>query len=625
MRYTKSRISNTGYLHQLRYVFVGTSLFASAIYLVATARSNSLFPFLVTVDTKSTVKYQLPNIQIIGAQKAGTSALAAWLHEEGVCGATTFGDEPAHFNKEVHFFDKETRYQEGTEFYEKRFLDCKGKRFVMDATPATFLYPREFNETYLNAGGDQAAQLKIILILRDPGSRELSLYNHLRSLYLEFKAKDDWYSMIAPNGTTFLDFDTYVDEVFEPNPDNIKWFETSYYANHLEQWIKYFSREQILVLTYDELQTNPELTQNRVRKFLGANETEFSAVIRESNARKSRQKVRVMSCATQTKIHNMFEAENYKLQKFLRENPGPLMEQFPFPSFQEPDCVKISAAGKIHLPNIQMIGAQNAGTEEVSKWLYNEDVCAATVFNESSYFENETHFFDQSDRYAQGIEFYANRFRNCNRQKFSMDATPNYLFHPKKVYATYNEAGENQVDQLNIILILRDPAARELSLYNDMVERYTTEGDEYRLVSQVAGKDGLVMGFDEYAERVLGDNVTFYADHLNEWSKYFSRDQILVLSYDEVIRNPKRIQHRIRKFLSVGDVWFPGEIQVSNSPPMGHRMSCATRTKFDNVFEAENDKIYHFLYNSSTRPSMEENPFLRIRKPSCKPTKKNTT
>jgi len=211
----------------------------------------------------------------------------------------------------------------------------------MDATPATLLHPNQVYDTYLEAGNDELANLKIILTIRDPGSRELSLYNHMRGLYLESKIYG-WYSIIAPDNLTALDFDSYVDQVLGPNPDNNIMLKSSYYAQFLKRWTEKFSRKQILVLSYDELHVSPKVTQDRICKFLGVDKTYFPGEIKNSNIRESSGKVHAMSCVTQKKIYKMYEEENDKLYQMLNDNRGPLMQQSPFLSFQKPDCTNVT-------------------------------------------------------------------------------------------------------------------------------------------------------------------------------------------------------------------------------------------------------------------------------------------
>ena len=45
-----------------------------------------------------------------------------------------------------------------------------------------------------------------------------------------------------------------------------------------------------------------------------------------------------------------------------------------------------------------------------------------------------------------------------------MDATPDYLTYPERIYETYSQA--NALPTLKVMLVIREPVSRELSLYN---------------------------------------------------------------------------------------------------------------------------------------------------------------
>mmetsp|Transcript_19282 Transcript_19282/g.56237 ORF Transcript_19282/g.56237 Transcript_19282/m.56237 type:complete len:284 (-) Transcript_19282:1704-2555(-) len=135
----------------------------------------------------------LPNVLLIGVQKGGSSAVSSWLFEHGVCRPRTFPGEPQYWSKEVHLFDREERRTRGPKFYSRRFSHCYSNKtstdvIAMDATPNYLPYARKVRRMYEDAGGRQADGLKIIVILREPVSRELSLYNHKAN---EFRKESD--------------------------------------------------------------------------------------------------------------------------------------------------------------------------------------------------------------------------------------------------------------------------------------------------------------------------------------------------------------------------------------------------------------------------------------------------
>ncbi len=53
-----------------------------------------------------------------------------------------------------------------------------------------------------------------------------------------------------------------------------------------------------------------------------------------------------------------------------------------------------------------------------------------------------------------------------------------------------------------------------------------------------------------------------YVEHLRSWERLFGRVRLLVLSYDELLKDPKKVQWRVREFLGGK---FPGELSQLNA------------------------------------------------------------
>jgi hypothetical protein len=144
---------------------------------------------------------------LIGAQKAGTTAIAKWLFENGVCRPEVFKGELYYSKKEVQFFDQKHRYEQGLEFYAKRFQHCKSSTFATDATPNTPSFPEHMETVYRAAGGDHLKNVKVIVMLREPISRELSLYNHKVYESLPTKNQTQWYSDVSNEDGSVMRFE----------------------------------------------------------------------------------------------------------------------------------------------------------------------------------------------------------------------------------------------------------------------------------------------------------------------------------------------------------------------------------------------------------------------------------
>ena len=310
----------------------------------------------------------VPNLLLLGTQKAGTTTLANWMTNDlgGICEAKIFPGEPEHWKKEVHFFDYTPRYRQNITFYEQRFQHCFDKnrtnkyKYAMDATPETMLHPRRIREIYDQIDDPyQRKSLKLIFILREPTSRDLSMYNHMVSMVLNHdrtypnrNLTEFWYGSVAkdPAGQSFYSFAEFMTNyMYTNNKQNHKW-DHGWYGYHIEQITRYNSRSQLLVLGYDELKSNPDKVQWRIQEFLGmrlptnnSTESQNSGNFKQSNSQSGAHKLSKMDCDTQKLLLEYYRPSDQKLYKFLEANPGPSMEQRPFPTFLVANCTKTSS------------------------------------------------------------------------------------------------------------------------------------------------------------------------------------------------------------------------------------------------------------------------------------------
>jgi len=293
--------------------------------------------------SNNVIKRPLPNVLLLGAQKAGSTAISDWLlSNESVCGPIKLPGEPQYYTKEVHFFDKDDRYEQGINFYSKRFRHCTmGSRqdstdFLVDATPNYLAYPERVKDIYNKAGRDAASELRLIVTLREPASRERSLYNHMVHEYSRTGDLDSWYGEVAhqDNGTV-MTFDRYIESVLIPRlaadsatPEQ----RTGMYFDHLARWASLFPRENILVLSYDELQEDPGTFQRRIEGFLGKR---FGGRFRRLNEKDGGRKDEPVSRSALDALGQVFAGKNEELYRFLESGGGPEAEQRPFPRFDE--------------------------------------------------------------------------------------------------------------------------------------------------------------------------------------------------------------------------------------------------------------------------------------------------
>jgi Sulfotransferase domain len=324
-----------------------------AAYLIYAVKSPPLLadttqmkPPTNAAEAAATNRSYLPNILLIGAQKGGSSAVADWFYERGgVCAGQTFPEkynEASWYRKEMHFFSNRNRWSMGKEFYMEHYKHCydKNKTYIMDATPNYLLKPsaERAYETYKD-DPVAMAQLKIILTVREPLSRELSYYNHMVDNYSKYPNTTSWEASIAfkTNGTSQIKtFSQYADSDFLRQPEPY-----SHYAIHLSDWFRYFDPRQILVLSYQHDIQPGSPAKSKLLRFLDAQLHPFKAPtgpFLETNTHNNPAKVKTMPCSDLDRLWSLMESWNQELYELLASHERPPMEQNPFPKFERPAC-----------------------------------------------------------------------------------------------------------------------------------------------------------------------------------------------------------------------------------------------------------------------------------------------
>jgi hypothetical protein len=110
------------------------------------------------------------------------------------------------------------------------------------------------------------------------------------------------------------------------------------YATQLRQWFHALKRDQILILSYHELKGDPTSFQRRIVDFLGLPLNSMMSQMMPANVKSFPGKEAVLSCQTRNKLGVIFQPHNEDLYSLLTLNPGPPMEQRPFPEFEVAAC-----------------------------------------------------------------------------------------------------------------------------------------------------------------------------------------------------------------------------------------------------------------------------------------------
>ena len=225
---------------------------------------------------------------IVGAQKAGTSALYSYLQPSP--------DFMGGKIKEKSFFSRDNFYSRGIGYYLSLYPPVATDKWGLDATPEYLYY--EKCAARIHAFAPRA---KIVILLREPASRALSAYDMYREMihWQWFRqrvreANKDAREFFTPivEGKAPFNLGHFLDKELEAIVNGGEAVEPSLirrglYAPQIERFIRQFGQQNVLVLFSSDLKKAPHGTVNRVLAFAGLGELanrEYPAV----NAREYR-------------------------------------------------------------------------------------------------------------------------------------------------------------------------------------------------------------------------------------------------------------------------------------------------------------------------------------------------
>jgi len=183
----------------------------------------------------------LPNLIVIGAQKCGTTSLHYYLSLHPQISMSR--------EKELNFFIFERNWHKGIEWYKSNFAN-KAKIYG-ESSPGYTNYP--FFDGVPERIYSVVPEAKLIYLVRDPIERIISHYIHQYSAGLNRKLSD------ALKGF-----------------DNNRYVCCSKYYTQLEQYLKYFERSRILIITQEDLYAQRLKTLQEVFRFLDVDDTFYS-------------------------------------------------------------------------------------------------------------------------------------------------------------------------------------------------------------------------------------------------------------------------------------------------------------------------------------------------------------
>ncbi|MEP7141323.1 MAG: sulfotransferase [Ferruginibacter sp.] len=186
------------------------------------------------------------NCFLIGVQKAGTSSFYNWISQHPEI-------EGPKEMKDTHYFTLNKYFEKGNNWLESFYGNKNGATVRLQGA-VNYIFLEEAPEKILAYN----AESKFIVVLRDPARRAFSAFKYFQKLGVEKR----------------LFTESLNDEMMKPGNDdhfrnNFTYLNHGYYYKQLQNWLKYFRKEQFCILIYEELFKNPEHYLKQVFEFLG--------------------------------------------------------------------------------------------------------------------------------------------------------------------------------------------------------------------------------------------------------------------------------------------------------------------------------------------------------------------
>ncbi len=187
-------------------------------------------------------------------------------------------------------------------------------------------------------------------------------------------------------------------------------------------------------------------------------------------------------------------------------------------------------------PNFFIVGAGKAGTTSLHSYLGQHPQVFMSPIKEPHFFEAGWEKIGKAGHFVPtritGEREYLQLFKEAGEAKAIGEASPSYLFDEEAPFLI-----KKKVPEAKIIISLRDPIDRAYSQYLHFVRAGAETKPFY---------DAL---FDELGDLYVQPGR--YSDQVRRYLEVFGREQVLVLMFEDLKRNPIELLSRVADFLGI--------------------------------------------------------------------------
>ena len=248
------------------------------------------------------------------------------------------------------------------------------------------------------------------------------------------------------------------------------------------------------------------------------------------------------------------------------------------------------------LPDFFVIGPGRTGTTSLYHYLDQHPSLSKSAYDELGFFDVNFHL---------GLNWYRSlfpsiftKFRIKLKTHFFMtyDVTPSYVRRPwiaRRIKKLFPDS--------KLIIVLRNPVDKTYSHY--YLSKKFGETRTFEEVIKEEMNDILDWDVDSKDDNYFATTVEkstlargFYVEQLPIWFEQFSKNQILIISSEDLASNTKKTMNDIFRFLNLPEYTIPNIDKVNVSKKS--KMNLETRKILINFFKSYNEQLYRFLNQS---------------------------
>ncbi len=260
----------------------------------------------------------------------------------------------------------------------------------------------------------------------------------------------------------------------------------------------------------------------------------------------------------------------------------------------------------VHQPNFMIIGTQKAGTTSLHFYLNQHPQLSGSS-------PKELHYFSRDPHVRESLKNYEKHFRGWGKKKY-FESTPTYLYTPGTCRAI-----QKAYPDLKLIVILREPVKRAYSAWN-MYKDIFEKGRVEEAIKSKPRREGNLLYTKFYENRdtfpsfrecidieldLIRSGESFepallrrglYLEQLNRYWDNFGKENVLILGFNDLVKDTENTLKKITDFLGVEDLgWSFLNTEPRNARSYSEPITQNDKQLLESFYHQSNKELFEAI------------------------------